>query len=149
MAVQATMDPEPMKLLANVAPAPSDVVWQNTYLSRSSRMIRSWSITLVIAILTIFWSLLLVPLAGLLSLENIGKVWPQLADALSSHDISRSLVQQGLPTLLISLLGVAVPYLYYCTFSSTRAYEGTLTTFRAIDASRHDFARRCRIVANI
>lgn len=120
MAVQATMDPEPMKLLANVAPAPSDVVWQNTYLPRSSRMLRAWSITLVIAILTVFWSLLLVPLAGLLSLENIGKVWPQLADALSSHELSRSLVQQGLPTLLISLLSVAVPYLYYCMFSSSR-----------------------------
>lgn len=118
MALQARMDPEPMKLLANVAPAPSDVVWQNTYLPRSSRMLRAWSITLVIALLTVFWSLLLVPLAGLLSLENIGKVWPQLADALSSHDISRSLVQQGLPTLLISLLSVAVPYIYYCTISS-------------------------------
>lgn len=81
-------------------------------------MLRAWSITLAIALLTVFWSLLLVPLAGLLSLENIGKVWPQLADALSSHDISRSLVQQGLPTLLISLLSVAVPYVYYCTFSS-------------------------------
>ncbi|KAK4696831.1 calcium permeable stress-gated cation channel, partial [Lecanoromycetidae sp. Uapishka_2] len=46
-------------------------------------------------------------------LENIGKVWPQLADALSRHEISRSLIQQGLPTLLISLLGVAVPYIYY------------------------------------
>jgi len=114
MAVQATMDPEPMKLLAKPAPAPADVVWRNTYLPRSSRMLRAWSITLVIAVLTIFWSLLLVPLAGLLSLENIRKVWPQLADALDTHEISRSLIQQGLPTLLISLLSVAVPYIYYC-----------------------------------
>ena len=114
MAVQATMDPEPMTLLAKPAPAPADVVWPNTYLPRSSRMLRAWSITLVIAILTIFWSLLLVPLAGLLSLENIHTVWPQLADALESHELSRSLIQQGLPTLLISLLGVLVPYLYYC-----------------------------------
>lgn len=117
MAVQATMDPEPRKLLANVAPAPSDVVWQNTYLPRSSRMLRAWSITLVIVVLTIFWSLLLVPLAGLLSLENIGKVSPQLRDALKSHKLSRSLVQQSLPTLLISLLSVAVPYIYYCKLS--------------------------------
>lgn len=141
MALQARMDPEPMKLLANVAPAPSDVVWQNTYLSRSSRMLRAWSITLVIAILTVFWSLLLVPLAGLLSLENIGKVWPQLADALSSHDISRSLVQQGLPTLLISLLSVAVPYLYYCMYSITLGIRPKLTEPRAVDATRHDIAR--------
>ena len=114
------MDPEPMTLLANPAPAPSDVVWPNTYIPRSSRMLRAWSITLVIALLTIFWSLLLVPLAGLLSLENIGKVWPQLHDALDRHKVARSLVQQGLPTLIISLLTVAVPYLYYCRHSNGR-----------------------------
>ncbi|KAL9103872.1 MAG: hypothetical protein Q9163_001109 [Psora crenata] len=113
MAVQALMDPEPMKLVANIAPAPSDVVWQNTYLSRTTRMFRAWSITLVIAILTIFWSLLLVPLAGLLSLENIGKVSPHLRDALNSHQTSRALIQTGLPTALFSLLSVAVPYIYY------------------------------------
>lgn len=114
MAVQAIMDPNPMTLLANLAPAPSDVVWPNTYLPRSSRMLRAWCITLVIGVLTVFWSLLLVPLAGLLSLENINKVWPQLHDALDRHQIARSLVTQGLPTLIISLLSVAVPYLYYC-----------------------------------
>ena len=130
MAVQATMDPEPMTLLANPAPAPSDVVWPNTYIPRSSRMLRAWSITLVIALLTIFWSILLVPLAGLLSLENIGKVWPQLHDALDRHSIARSLIQQGLPTLIISLLTVAVPYLYYCklvsivTATFTTNYDG-------------------------
>lgn len=114
MAVQAIVDPEPMQLLAKLAPAPSDVVWPNTYLSRSNRMIRSWSITLIILILTVFWSILLVPLAGLLNLDSIHKVWPQLADALESRPITASLVQSGLPTLIISLLNVAVPYLYYC-----------------------------------
>lgn len=117
MAVQATMDPEPMQLLAKPAPAPSDVIWQNTYLPRSSRMIRSWSITVLIIFLTVFWSVLLAPLAGLLSLSSIGKVWPQLADALKSHALSRTLVQSVLPTVIISLLNVAVPYLYWCKLS--------------------------------
>lgn len=114
MAVQALMDPKPMQLLAKVAPAPSDVVWQNTYLPRSIRMFRAWTITLFIAVLTVFWALILVPIAGLLSLENIGKVSPQLRDALNSHQISRALVQTGIPTALFSGLAVAVPYLYYC-----------------------------------
>lgn len=108
------MDPEPMKLLANPAPAPADVIWQNTYVPRSSRMLRAWSITLVIAILTVLWSSLLVPLAGLLNIDNIGKVSQGLEDALYAHKNVKALVQTGLPTLLISLLGVAVPYLYYC-----------------------------------
>ncbi len=114
MAVQATMDPEPMKLLANPAPAPSDVVWANTYLPRSNRMLRAWSITLIIALLSVFWAALIAPLAGLLSLKNIEKVSKPLHDALSSHETVRALFQTGLPTLVISLLGVAVPYIYYC-----------------------------------
>lgn len=114
MAVQATMDPEPMKLLANPAPAPSDVVWSNTYLPRSNRMLRAWSITLIIALLSVFWAALIAPLAGLLSLKNIEKVSKPLYDALSRHETVRALFQTGLPTLVISLLGVAVPYIYYC-----------------------------------
>ncbi|KAG8525358.1 uncharacterized protein KY384_009002 [Bacidia gigantensis] len=113
MAVQALMDPVPMQLVANVAPAPSDVVWENTYLSRSTRMSRAWLITLVIGVLTVFWSILLVPLAGLLSLQNIGRVSPSLEDWLNTHQTIRALVQTGLPTLLFSVLSVAVPYLYY------------------------------------
>ena len=119
MAVQAILDPSPMQLLANLAPAPSDVIWQNTYLSRRNRMLRAWSITAVIVILTLFWSALLAPLAGLLSLESIRKVSRQLAETLEQRPITRTLVQTGLPTLLVSLLNVAVPYLYDCkTYSS-------------------------------
>ena len=113
MAVQALVDPEPMQLVARLAPPPGDVVWPNTYLSRSTRMFRAWSITLFVAVLTVLWAIILIPISGLLSLENIGRVSPQLRDALNSHQISRALVQTGLPTLLFSGLAVAVPYLYY------------------------------------
>ncbi|KAI9814764.1 MAG: hypothetical protein M1827_003030 [Pycnora praestabilis] len=112
MAVQAILDPSPMRLLANLAPAPSDVVWQNTYLSRNSRMFRSWSITLFIVILTIFWSILLIPVAAVLNRDPIRRVFPSLANALDESPIGRSLVQSALPTLVLSLLSVAVPYLY-------------------------------------
>ncbi|KAL8817430.1 MAG: hypothetical protein Q9223_003730 [Gallowayella weberi] len=113
MAVQATMDPRPTQLLANPAPAPSDVIWSNTYVTRSSRITRAWSVTLIILILTVFWTALLVPIAALVSLKSICSVWPQLAFALDSNPISQSLVATGLPTALISLLTVLVPFLYY------------------------------------
>ncbi|KAL8671447.1 MAG: hypothetical protein Q9168_004053 [Polycauliona sp. 1 TL-2023] len=113
MAVQATMDPKPMQLLANTAPAPSDVIWQNTYVTRSSRITRAWSVTLIISVLTVFWTALLVPIAGLVSIKSICSVWPQLAFALDSNPIGQSLVATGLPTALISLLTVLVPFLYY------------------------------------
>ncbi|EER29838.1 hypothetical protein CPC735_011560 [Coccidioides posadasii C735 delta SOWgp] len=112
MAVQAILDPSPMQFVASLAPAPGDVVWEKTYLSRSERWFRSWSVTFVIGFLTVFWSVLLIPLAYLLNLETIEKVIPQLADALSRHPLVKSLVQTGLPTLILSLLTVSAPYIY-------------------------------------
>ena len=112
MAVQAMLDPTPGQLIASLAPPPAQVVWRNTYLSRNSRMMRSWGIMVFIAFLTVFWAALLIPLAGLLSIEVIDKVLPGLAAALEAHPLAHSLVSTGLPTLLFSLLSVAVPYLY-------------------------------------
>lgn len=112
MAVQAILDPSPLTLQAQPAPAPADVVWQNTYLPWHTRKIRGWIITLVIFGLTFFWSALLVPLAYLLNLETLEKVIPKLAELLSHSPMLKSLVQTGLPTLSLSLLTIAVPYVY-------------------------------------
>ncbi|PSK43697.1 Calcium permeable stress-gated cation channel 1 [Elsinoe australis] len=112
MASQAVLDPSPLQLLANLSPAPADVIWENTYLSRRHRMWRAWSITALIVILTVFWSILLVPIAGALNTSAIRKVFPPLAAWLDSHKAVRSLVENQLPTIVVSLLNVAVPYLY-------------------------------------
>ncbi|KAJ5104160.1 hypothetical protein N7532_004689 [Penicillium argentinense] len=112
MLVQAILDPHPMQMFARLAPAPADVIWKNTYLSRTRRMAQSWSITLLIGFLTVFWSVLLLPIATLLELETLHKIFPQLAEFLAIHPLLKSLVQTGLPTLAFSLLTVAVPYLY-------------------------------------
>lgn len=151
MAVQAILDPWPMQLVASLAPAPADVVWQHTYMSRTSRMVRGWCITLAIGILTIFWSVLLIPLAYLLNLETIEKVIPAFAEALSRHPLAKSLVQTGLPTLTLSLLTVAVPYVYNCTSHETSDYYyyhhyffrivTDLISARAGKSPRHDFSR--------
>lgn len=112
MLVQAILDPHPMQMFARLAPAPADVIWKNTYLSRNRRMIQSWLITVLIGFLTVFWSVLLLPIASLLDLKTLHKIVPQLAEALAMHPILKSLVQTGLPTLAYSLLTVAVPYIY-------------------------------------
>ncbi|KAF2725440.1 DUF221-domain-containing protein [Polychaeton citri CBS 116435] len=113
MAEQAVLDPSPLQLIANPSPAPADVVWQNVYLSRQSRMWRSWFITALIVLLTVFWSVALVPVAGLLNTDTIGQVFPGIAKALDNHKNIQSLVNTQLPTLATSLLMVLVPYLYY------------------------------------
>lgn len=112
MLVQAILDPHPMQMFARLAPAPADVIWKNTYLSRNRRMAQSWLITLLIGFLAVFWSVLLLPIASLLDLDTLHKIVPQLAETLAEHPILKSLVQTGLPTLAFSLLTVAVPYIY-------------------------------------
>jgi hypothetical protein len=112
MAIQAVLDPSPLQLLANNSPAPSDVVWSNTYLSRNQRIFRSWAITFFIGILSIFWTILFVPIAGALNTCSIHEVFPGLADALQKHQFLESLVNTQLPTLALTLINVAVPFLY-------------------------------------
>jgi hypothetical protein len=128
MAIQAVLDSSPLQLLANSSPSPIDVVWTNTYLPRSKRMIWAWSITAVIGVLTFFWTLLLVPIAGILNTCSIHEAWPALADTLDAHEFLQSLVNTQLPTLAVTLLNVGVPFLYDCRFLSTHDKNNTHRT---------------------
>lgn len=112
MATQALIDPRPGQLLTKYAPAPSDVVWRNTYASRKSRVIKSWIITIFISMLSVLWLIPVATIAGLLSLCTIKKVFPNLADFLNDHEVIKALVQTGLPTAVVSLLNIAIPFLY-------------------------------------
>jgi hypothetical protein len=112
MAIQARIDPRPGQLLAKPAPAPPDVVWRNTYSARGIRRIKSWTVTLFVTILTLVWLIPVVALAGLLSFCTIQKLFPNVAEWLSDRDVIKALVQTGLPTLTVSLLNIAVPFLY-------------------------------------
>ena len=112
MAVQASLDPTPGQLLASLAPPPADVVWENTYLSRYSRMFRSWTIMAIVGVLTIFWIFLVVPFAGLLEIETIRNYLPGLAKILDEHKVLKTLVSTSLPTLVLSLLSIIAPYLF-------------------------------------
>ena len=112
MAIQARIDPRPGQLLTKPAPAPSDVVWANTYAPRGVRRLRSWAVTIFVSFLSLVWLFPIASLAGLLNICTIAKLAPDLAASLERHAITKALVQTGLPTLTISLLNIAVPYLY-------------------------------------
>jgi hypothetical protein len=112
MAIQAVLDPSPLQLLANISPAPADVVWSNTYLSRNQRILRAWTITVAIGILSIFWTTLFVPIAGALNTCSIQEVFPGLADIVHAHPVLESLVNTQLPTFALTLITVVVPFLY-------------------------------------
>ncbi|KAI0459318.1 DUF221-domain-containing protein [Xylaria acuta] len=112
MAIQATVDPRPGQLLIKPAPSPYDVIWRNTYAPRYRRRLRSAVVTIFITSLTILWFFPVAFLAQLLSICTIRRVASPLAELLDRHEIVKALVQTGLPTLVVSLLNVLVPYLY-------------------------------------
>ncbi|KIL92626.1 hypothetical protein FAVG1_03806 [Fusarium avenaceum] len=112
MAIQARIDPRPGRLLTKLTPAPSDLVWRNTYAPRGIRRLKSWVVTLFIVVLTLVFISPTAFLASLLSICTVEKAAPQFGAWLKEHTIIFSLVQNGLPALVVSLLNVAVPYLY-------------------------------------
>ncbi len=112
MAIQALIDPHPGRLLTKPAPAPSDVVWKNTYAPRLARRIRSWTVTIFVTTLSIVWVVPVAFLASVLSICTINQYLPAFGDWLKEHEIARALIQTGLPTLIVSLLNIAAPYVY-------------------------------------
>ena len=150
MAIQAILDPKPMQLVANPSPSPADVLWRNTYLTRQQRIVRSWSITFLVLVLTLFWFTLLTPFAALINLNNIYKLLPPLEDFLSAHPVVQSLVRTGLPTLAISILNLLVPYIYDCTYCRSSYLSGQeLTPARPLQHARHDLTGRCGTLGHL
>lgn len=75
-------------------------------------MFRSWTVMAIVGVLTIFWIFLIVPFAGLLQVETIRTFLPGLARVLDDHEVLKTLISTSLPTLVLSLLSILVPYLY-------------------------------------
>lgn len=124
VAIQALLDPTPGVMIARQAPAPSDIIWKNTYLSRRARCFRHWSISISVSLLSLFW---LVPVAALAVLWDLGQIkshFPTIGTFLEDHEIYKSLLQNFVPTLVLTLLNVAIPYFYdwLCT------YQGMLSS---------------------
>jgi hypothetical protein len=112
VAIQTLLDPTPGALIARQAPAPSDIIWKNTYLSRINRLFRSWAISIFVTLSSVFWLIPVAALAGLWNMTEIRRVWPGLADVLEANRMLSSFVQNFLPTVVLTLLNVAVPYFY-------------------------------------
>jgi hypothetical protein len=112
MAIQARIDPRPGRLLTKLTPAPSDLVWRNTYAPRGIRRLKSWAVTVFITVVTLVFITPTAFLAGLLTPCAIKEAAPTLSKWLREHTIIYSLASNGLPALVVSLLNVAVPYLY-------------------------------------
>ncbi|RPA93961.1 DUF221-domain-containing protein [Choiromyces venosus 120613-1] len=112
VAIQAVLDPRANQMTATQAPAPSNIIWENTYRSRRTRLIYSWGISILVSLLSVVWLIPVTGLAGLLNLSDIRRVAPGFADLLEGSPIISSLIQNTLPTAVLTLLNICVPYFY-------------------------------------
>lgn len=113
MAAQAVLDPRPRRFLASLAPAPHDVVWSNLYLSFKEQFFRTYSITLLIAILTVVFVFPVSYLASFLNPKTIQKLWPSLYQLIDWDGWTGTFITGILPPLIFTLLNFLFPYLYW------------------------------------
>ncbi|BFZ63435.1 hypothetical protein YB2330_004557 [Saitoella coloradoensis] len=112
VAAQSVLDGNPLRLHASLAPAPGDVAWSNTYLSRRERLVRNWSITLLIAFFVVFWVFPVSGIATLLNEKTLRKFFPAVADLLDGSRVGSALVQGFLPTLAFTIFNGLVPFFF-------------------------------------
>ncbi|BFZ57828.1 hypothetical protein PYCC9005_004882 [Savitreella phatthalungensis] len=112
LAAQAVLDPAPLNLVARLAPAPSDIIWKNAYLTRSSRSMRQWLVFGLVIIVTVLWFIPVGALSVLLSPEGIAKLSPSAAQFLDDHPLITSLTIGFLPTLAYTIFFSLVPFIF-------------------------------------
>ncbi len=112
MASQAVLDPHAHQLIAKLAPAPHDVLWDNILLTPKEKFIKRYAVTLVITITTVALVFPVSTIATLLNVRTISKFWPALGEMIKNSQWATMVVTGLLPPLLFTLLSVALPYLY-------------------------------------
>lgn len=113
MAAQAVLDPRPNRLLAKPAPAPHDIIWKNLYMPRNERFVRTYTITIIIAILTVALIFPISYLATFLELKTIKRLQPALGKLIERSEWLTTFVTGILPPLIFTLFNFLLPYLYW------------------------------------
>ncbi|ODQ81711.1 hypothetical protein BABINDRAFT_170398 [Babjeviella inositovora NRRL Y-12698] len=123
MAAQAVLDPRAYNLIARLAPAPTDVKWENLCVPPGQKFVRRYLITFLIAILSVALFFPVAYLSTLINVKTISRFWPALGKAISDSKWATTFVTGILPPYLFTLMNVCVPYFY--------AYLSTLQGYRS------------------
>ncbi|RDW88937.1 putative RSN1 [Coleophoma cylindrospora] len=96
-----------------LAPRPNDIIWKNMPLNKKQRKWRRMVNNLWVILLTIVW---IAPNAlisiFLVSLSNLGHVWPAFQTSLSAHTVWWSIVQGVASPAITSLIYLVLPIIF-------------------------------------
>lgn len=130
LAAQTVLDPSPLQLVGRLAPAPSDIIWTNVYMSRTERVTRDWLVFFLVMVTTILWFIPVGALAVLLSPEGINKLSPSFAKFLDEHEAISSVTVGFLPTLAYTVFFALIPFIFNW-MSSLQGYLDLTETERS------------------
>ncbi|KAJ6508720.1 hypothetical protein C8R45DRAFT_815696 [Mycena sanguinolenta] len=100
----------PLQCLITMAPAYQDLDWIRVMKSSyNGEFVKDWVVNMGVWGFTVFWIFPVSLLVGLVSIQNISVFLPTLKGYLDKHQWEEDLIQSFLPTLLVSLLALAIP----------------------------------------
>lgn len=96
-----------------LAPRPSDLIWKNLSVTKSSRRSKRFGNVIWISVLTIIWLPLNAGIAIFLSnLSNLGSVWPAFRTQLERNSTGWAIVQGIAAPTLTSLVYLVLPIIF-------------------------------------
>ncbi|CAG8516878.1 8128_t:CDS:2 [Ambispora gerdemannii] len=111
MAAQCIMSTKPHTLTTKMAPEPRDILWENISMRFREKMIRTWIVNASVWALTIFWLFPIFAFLTLTSIDSLSQRIHFLGPFLEARPIVRTLLQNVLPTVLVSFFMAMLPWI--------------------------------------
>lgn len=123
MCAQLVFSSNVMELITELAPSPVDINWENFNVSAKSKVVKQNIIQLLILIVSMLLIFPISYIAKLLNVKTIRKLWPEFGDYLIKNKWVSIVITGFLPTYLLTLINVCLPYL----ISYLTQFEGLIS----------------------
>lgn len=111
VALQLPLSECPHAFDVKPAPEPRDLIWDNLYHSRTSRLVRHIVSVGMVTLLFLVWTIPVGFVASLTTLPKLTKALPWLAPILDWHPSARVFLEGVLSTLSLTMFILVLPYI--------------------------------------
>ena len=124
----------PGHMAVSEAPQPSDILWHNLYISRTSKSARQTVVECLVALLTIVWIAPVTLISFVLSSESLRSSSPALDSWCRQYVVLASLVELIQPLSLLTIMNILPSLLaLLATFEGVVSISGTqMSTFNRL-----------------
>ncbi|KAG2228857.1 hypothetical protein BDF21DRAFT_422864 [Thamnidium elegans] len=112
IASQIAINPEPFNCRASMACEPRDVLWDSVAIRGRERILREVIIWSVTVFLCLTWSVPVVAISSLFSLQAISRIDSNLADILDQSEIGHLIFGSFVPTVILNIVTSVLPIFF-------------------------------------